>query len=78
MKKTLIALGIAATMAVSTPTFAHDFLFEPESDTSVSYSVLDILSSKWETTFVNYAKADGKDEYWIRASVRIGNSKLLH
>lgn len=78
MKKALIVLGIAAMMSISTTAFASDFLFEPESDTAVSYSAHDILSSKWETTFVNYAKAGGKDEYWIRESVRIVNSKLLH
>lgn len=78
MKKTLIALGIACAL-MSAGVKANDFVVEPESDTAVSYAAFDILGTgEWETTFVNYCKSNGEDEYWIRLAFRGKRDKVLH
>lgn len=77
MKKFLLALGMATLLAMPT-SFAYRFYAEPESDTAVSYDVYDVLDGKWETTFVNYANADGSNEYWLRVASRYDQTKLLH
>lgn len=78
MKKFLMALGLTAVLSAPA-VFANEFVVEPESDTAVSFAAYDTLSGEWETTFVNYAKADGDDEYWIRVAMRKGiKEKVLH
>ncbi|WP_307974483.1 hypothetical protein [uncultured Dialister sp.] len=77
MRKFLLALGMATLLAMPT-SFAYRFYAEPESDTAVSYDVYDVLDGKWETTFVNYANADGSNEYWLRVASRYDQTKLLH
>lgn len=76
MMRTII-LSAALTMAASFFSSAYDTSYEPESETAVSYTAFDDLKS-WQTAFVNYAKADGSNEYWIRVSVKIENEKVLH
>lgn len=80
MKKVLIALGIAGMLFASgAGVKANDFVVEPESDTAVSYAAFDILGTgEWETTFVNYCKAEGEDEYWLRLAFRGKRDKVLH
>lgn len=80
MKKALIALGLTGILLASSSVVkANDFVVEPESDTAVSYAAFDILGTgEWETTFVNYCKANGEDEYWIRLAFRGKRDKVLH
>ena len=77
IKKFFVALGLA-TIIYMPSAFAYKFYVEPESDTAVSFNVYDVLDGKWETTFVNFANANGDDEYWIRVASRYDQAKLLH
>lgn len=75
LRKLLLTLALSSVLAA--PSFAFRTSYEPESETAVSYTTFDDLKS-WQTGFVNYAKADGTHEYWIRVSVKIKREKVLH
>lgn len=75
IKKALIATMMMTIFSL--PVFAFQTSYEPESENAVSYTTFDDLKS-WQTGFVNYAKSDGTNEYWIRVSVKIKKEKVLH
>lgn len=79
MKRFLRCAALASVLvsALSMSAFAFETSYEPESENAVSYTTFDDLKS-WQTGFVNYAKADGTNEYWIRVSVKIKKEKVLH
>lgn len=72
-----ILLATALASAITLPSMAFQVSYEPESETAVSYTTFDDLKS-WQTGFVNYAKADGTNEYWMRVAVKIKKEKVLH
>lgn len=51
--------------------------YEPESETSASYSAYRIIDF-YETTFVKYVDINENEEYWVRVLVNKKNDKLLY
>ena len=77
MKIKKLLLSLALTSLLSFPSFAYRDIYEPESDTAVSYSTYSIEKHQTEIVFVKYAAMNGNDDYWIRLSQRF-NGKILH
>ena len=75
LKKIFLTVALATTIAM--PVLAFQTSYEPESESAVSYTTFDDLKS-WQTGFVNYDKADGTNEYWLRVSVKIKKENILH
>ena len=78
MKKSLIALTLTVAALLSVPSYAYKDVYEPESDTSVSYSTYSLEKGTSEVVFSKLASKDGLDQYWIRLSRRQNREKLLH
>lgn len=57
--------------------FAHKLGYEPETDTSASFSATDQYGYNY-ITFVNYAKNDGTRDYWVRLRIFKGETKILY
>lgn len=70
----LVAFLICMITSVS---FASKLSYEPETSTSASFAALDQYNTS-HLTFVNYAKNDGTNEYWIRYTLLRDDTKILY
>ncbi len=68
---------VISLCTISSICFAGKLAYEPETPTSASFSATDQYANQF-ITFVNYAKADGHSEYWVRFTILSDNNKLLY